>query len=903
MVMKKRIILAVVLLSAAALTVSCNKEKQPVPEETGFETVTLEARFDGPAATRITFTGETELATLTSWESGDCIWVRSDTQPKWERGECFSAGTISQDGCTASFTGRTRKDGKLAAVYPFGSVLDGSNNELVKIDVPQERPLLQNNCPAGSLVAAGILSDGGTALTMKFAVGAVKFSVKGNGEKVSRFELIDGNKDQALWGSLSIQPDYDAKAIPEAAMVNANPSRNRAFLAVPDALTLGATPVSFYFILPEGSLAQGFSLKAYGPDGAVVGRLSSGQDNRIACGKVVRMPEAELMPVSGGTALEGSGMEVDPYLIKDADNLAFLAQVMASETDYPNYSGKYYLQTADIDMTGKDFNPVGTATLPFKGRYDGNGKTIAHLATGGFNSDNPASGLFGYAEGAMFTGLTLNDRSNTGSFGRVGGLVGFAKNCTVSDCHITGGELAATVNFVGGLVGEMEGGSLVGCTASSVKVTNTKNYPGGFIGYAHDGVSIENCKILAGTEVSGANEVGGFVGKMEGGSIKNCSATGAKVSCSSEDAGALGGWVIDSCQIEDCTVSGCEVSAGADYAGGLIGLLQKSTIKNCVVTGETKVTGAKNSVGGFVGYLRSADASTIEDCRVEGATRVNGVNNIGGFVGWFDAGTLKNCVVQGNTTITGSGDGVGGLIGRAVSRNGKDDIIESCEVRGGTAITGTYSLAGLVGYAYPDADGNLYILNSGVIETTIHGLSCDTGGDPTRGDCMDAGIIGWCRLSDAGSKAWVVNCYSYLDALQLDLEMTHPSVGGIIGYCSMSTTGKMEIINCTSSLTPSRLTLNGAPVAPDKAQTGTLYGWLPNRAGIRVSSNHYISDGGLPLGGNGESVVIEGNAGHTEEVFKDGSTVKALLNTFVASCTDYQLKPWSAASGSFPRPE
>lgn len=900
--MKKNIFIAALLLSTAALSVSCTKEKHSLADETGYETVTLEATFP-ETSTKITFTGETELNTLVGWENGDCIWVRSNTQPMWERGERFCVETISQDGHTATFTGRTRKEGRMAAVYPYGPVLDMSNNEMVQIDYPKERVLVQGNCPVASLAAAGVWDDGSTSFTMNFAVGAVKFSIKGNGEKVSRFELIDANKEQALWGTLSIKPDYQTKGIAETTMANSDPMRNRTYLTPAEELTLGAEPVDFYYVLPAGSLAQGFVLNAYGADGEIVGQLSSDKDNNIVCGKVVRMPEAVLLPPQGGDdvviTLEGAGTESDPYKIDGSDKLAYLSKLMASAEDYAGYCDKYYVQTADIDMANVEFTSVGTVAQPFKGYYDGNGKTIANLETRGTDSDNPASGVFAYAEGATVKNLTLSGRANIGTYGLVGGLIGLAKNCTVTNCHLTGSELSATVNICGGLVAETEGGTITGCTISNSKISNTKNYAGGIVGYAGVQPVIENCQILSGTEVSGANEVGGIVAKMEGGSIKNCSVAGAKVSSSSEDVGAIGGWVVGSCVIEDCTVSGCEIQSADDYAGGVAGLMEKSTIKNCVVTG-TKVSGAKTGIGGFVGYLKKPEASLIENCTLEGASSVSGSQNVGGYVGWFDAGTLKNCVVQGNSTITGTGDGVGGLIGRAVSRNGSDDIIESCEVRGGTVITGTYSLGGLVGYAYPDADGNLYILNSGVKETTIHGLSCDSGGDPSKGDCMNGGILGWARLSDAGSKAWIVNCYSYLDALVLDLNMAHPSVGGIVGYGSLSSAGKMEILNCTSNLTADRLTLSGVPATSTVVQAGTLYGWLPDSAGVRVASNHYVNDGVLIIGENGSSAVIESNTGHTEEVFKDGSTVNALLNAYVTSCTDYQLKSWTSVAGAYP---
>ena len=103
--MKTHKYIAALLIGTAALSLSCTKEKQDPAEETAYEIVTLEACFAEPAATRVHFTGETGLTTLTGWENGDCLWVRSDTQPMWERGECFRAENISPDGHTASFTG------------------------------------------------------------------------------------------------------------------------------------------------------------------------------------------------------------------------------------------------------------------------------------------------------------------------------------------------------------------------------------------------------------------------------------------------------------------------------------------------------------------------------------------------------------------------------------------------------------------------------------------------------------------------------------------------------------------------------------------------------------------------------------------------------------------------------
>ena len=287
--MKTRHIIAALAFIAA---LSCSKEIS-APDSAEGELVTLEVGIGTPDATRIHFTGETLLSTLTSWEADDCLWVRNDTQPYWERGECFktSASAITDGGHSAAFTGRTRKDGRMAAVYPFGYVEDGSDNDMVKLEVPRSHTLVVDDCPVSSIYAAAFRSVGAASFTMDYLVGAVKFSIKGKGEKVKRFELIDNNASTALWGSLHVEADYEHNGVAAVSMVNDDATRSSVFLDTD--LTLGATPVNFYFVLPEGALSGGFTLKAYGEDGTVISSWSSDKDNSVVRGKVVRMPEIE----------------------------------------------------------------------------------------------------------------------------------------------------------------------------------------------------------------------------------------------------------------------------------------------------------------------------------------------------------------------------------------------------------------------------------------------------------------------------------------------------------------------------------------------------------------------------------------------------------------------------------
>lgn len=797
--MKTKYILSIIAVAAAV--VACNEEKPFIDIADAGDAVTLTASIGTPA-TRIHFNGDKDTYTETRWQEGDCIWVRSDTQPAWERGDCFktSEAQISADGHSAEFTGRTRAEGRLCAVYPYGMVQPGSDNDEVVLSIPETNELVPGDCPANANAAVAFWADGSTSFSMEYLLGALKVSVTGNGQQIVKASVTDSGKAQ-LWGTLKVIPDYEDKGIAWTEISNISMARSTATLTTKP-IALSSTPLEFYFLLPDGVLKEGFVLRLTDTeDNTYV--FATDKDNEIVPGKVVKMPavdladalsEADLVLFSGG-----EGVPLDPYKISTTEDLIQLATFLSDENKYASFAAKFYVQTADLDMEGKAFSPIGsTSAAPFRGTYDGGGFKISNLSVQGASSDNPASGVFGYICEASVKNLTVANRSNTGSFNRVGGVVGYADSSEIDDCHITGGELTASANMLGGIVAEMKGGSVKNCSASEVVLTQSANYAAAIVAYAHDKASIKFCKALGGTKVNCVNHAGAIAGEFNG--------------------------------------------------------------------------------------------DTIIACLVEGA-KISGKQNIGGLVGWFDAGTMEGCTVSGATEITGSGDGVGGLIGRAISKGGADNWIDGCTVTGGTSVKGTYSLGGLVGYAYPDADGNLYIINSGVVNASIHGTLCDTGGDPAKGDCMNGGILGWARLKDSGSKAWIVNCYSYLDSMTLDLNMSHPSVGGIVGYGSISSTGKLEIVNCVTTFVEGTVTMAGSAFDPSTPQSGSLYGLLPNSAGVRVADNHYLG-GGLSEGTAGASCVIDNNVGYIEGVFKDGETVIAKLNEFVLGETTLTLSSW-----------
>ncbi len=86
-----------------------------------------------------------------------------------------------------------------------------------------------------------------------------------------------------------------------------------------------------------------------------------------------------------------------------------------------NLSGTYHL-TADIDLSGADWVPIGANTeLPFRGTFDGQGHVISDLTVKG---DVQNAGLFGVAgEGATIKNVGMESTDINTTFSKDRGEV------------------------------------------------------------------------------------------------------------------------------------------------------------------------------------------------------------------------------------------------------------------------------------------------------------------------------------------------------------------------------------------------------------------------------------------------------------------------------------------------
>jgi hypothetical protein len=221
----------------------------------------------------------------------------------------------------------------------------------------------------------------------------------------------------------------------------------------------------------------------------------------------------------------GSGTINDPFPIATADELK---KIGSSEKP----SDKYYVQIADIDLSGED----NWVPLPaFSGTYDGNGYTISNLKIDRTGTDYV--GLFSsLSSSGKLININLKDVDVKGK-NYVGGLVGDVTGGIIEDSCVSG-SVYGTNSFVGGLVGGINTTDIKN-SYTSCTVSGSADYIGGLVGSSLYCIIIQS---YATGNVSGNNYVGGLVGFNMGSSISYCYAVG-EVSSNNPKIQYIGGSV------------------------------------------------------------------------------------------------------------------------------------------------------------------------------------------------------------------------------------------------------------------------------------------------------------------------------------------------------------------------
>lgn len=353
----------------------------------------------------------------------------------------------------------------------------------------------------------------------------------------------------------------------------------------------------------------------------------------------------------------GDGSQNNPYLIETAAQLAFLAQEANSKEEYTwPESPKYFKLTANINLKGYEWTPIGTVYKRFVGSFDGDGHVIVNLNV----KDAWYAGLFGWIQnGATVKNLVIRNASvssvsqdpasaNPHNPQAYSGIVAAycSAGCTISNCKVDG---TVTSDYcAGGIVGYSDNsskdydGSITSCTADVVcSVANSAKdaYCGGIAGILS--VKLDACTVRG--KVDGTVSAGGLVGWLSSGGVigsdySYVNYVYADVSLSSVcipnmayyDVGGLVGSASYGTKISSCYMygrvwcaEGLELTDVAPiYVGGVIGYTDGVELLAChsfasVTAG--KPANGKLGAGAFIGYLGAGVKASRCSYRIDGA--------------------------------------------------------------------------------------------------------------------------------------------------------------------------------------------------------------------------------------------------------------------------------------------
>lgn len=266
--------------------------------------------------------------------------------------------------------------------------------------------------------------------------------------------------------------------------------------------------------------------------------------------------EGETVDTWDGTAVaftQGRGTKEEPWLIENAEQLAYLAQQVNNGTDYER---EHFLLVSDLDLSGNEWTPIGTDGNHFWGGFDGGGHTITGMTITG--KEASYVGLFGechnfttassYIKSVTVKGANISGKSFVGAIAGVG--------ANISDCYSIENTICAR-RQVGGVCGSLIG-NISGCYNSS--------------------------------SVSGISTAGGIMG-------------------TASYEGNVGNGVVQYCY----NIGAVTVSQQDSYVGGITGAsANKYEISNCLNCG--KITGNGKNVGGIAGSTDSNYMNFIGNC-------------------------------------------------------------------------------------------------------------------------------------------------------------------------------------------------------------------------------------------------------------------------------------------------
>lgn len=348
------------------------------------------------------------------------------------------------------------------------------------------------------------------------------------------------------------------------------------------------------------------------------------------------VPEENKWDGSTKTQPSGSGTKADPYLIGTGAELAWFADQVKN--------GKVTLcaqLTAEIDLNGHPWTPIGTASENYQGNFDGGNSTVNGLCVSGVNY----AGLFGVigksgiVERLKVAG-TVSMASASGNGVKAVGAGGIAGYCmgTIFQCSSSVDISNDGTNYsavAGGIVGKAAKNAIIDSCNNYGTVGSRKNinYAGGIVGVASENALIRYCTNDSEGQVNGVQGVGGIAGLLtDYAQVRLCENSGAVQGESR--VGGIVGWVC-----LDKYISGSVLDVI------IMNVLNKGTVSG---SGSPAMG---YGVGGIVGYIDTANNTGLTGpCTLSYAYNIGSITDngsttaqgVGGIVGEWHGGEIQH---------------------------------------------------------------------------------------------------------------------------------------------------------------------------------------------------------------------------------------------------------------------
>ena len=696
------------------------------------------------------------------------------------------------------------------------------------------------------------------AIQLNHLTGVLRFSVKGNGEKVSSILV------KSLKGAIAGPHTVDCKGGALTALEGAS---NVITVTCGEGLVLGETAQDVYVAVPAGSY------------GTFIITL-----NTEVHGKMTVKFNSDVKPINAGTVREFAEFVYSANLADENDE-DFIIDSKEALIEFARIASTFYprtkaVLTADIDMTGYDWK-----TIEGFGEYEFDG--------GNFTIKGLNASLFG-STGATIKNLNLADVNIEAEGAETYGVIahqitnGGLENCSAS------GKLAYQCphiyQCVGGLVGRMQKSSFFGCT-NNVDIT------------------------ITGTVEEGGNgtstHMGGVIGWLENPTTKitDCVNNGtftAVGAINRIDIGGFIGYCDAAANIENCHNHG-EVLVAADILGdsfsvlaGFIGCSDAGfeaqnpqfTITNCSNTADVTF-GAKG--GEDVIPTAGRAAATIHVGGFHGYTRDITDNYFSvKFTNCTNSGNIEvNCLEARATKVTG-----------LLSQLDTDLTMDNCKNTG--------KLSMVRGCTYtPYIGGFTTEMNKkGPNETTVVNITNSSN----DGDIYVSKNI---KHTGVGTQGGIV---AYVHNANIELSMNNVHNNGVLHFAHISTdanfyvggligyqTGKLSLENCSNTKalkydctveTAARNAYLGGIIGYNGASENRLFKKVNNSGAITVTGScQMLMVGGLIGGYGSKSATLEECTNSGAILVENAQTFNAkngfiggILGSPISSSITYTLK-------------